>query len=465
MDFATLITNHTTTLNGAVSNRSSLNACLDLFSMGVSASNKEQLIRAALAEDPLLATKVVFYLRDCRQGQGNKDILQAFFDILFARPVDTPLLKVLEFIPMIGYWKDLVKLTMNHPQALPFLLPIFRNGLRSENPGLCAKWLPRKGPMANELRKYLGLTPKEYRHLLVNLSNTVEQQICANKWSNVDYKSVPSRANKLYANAFLAHDTERRQAFLAKVMTGETKMNSGQLYPHEIVNSIRSNRDAADAMWKSLPNYMSNAVNVLPVIDTSGSMGSVAGGTTVSCLSIAVALGIYFSEHNTGSYKDVWCNFSHKPSFYKLQGTTLSQRVANLDYSNWHNSTNLQAVFDLILQVYVNNKEAIDNLPKMVLIVSDMEFNNCGRTHNLDVIKAKYHALGLIPPTIVFWRVDVKSAQQPATFLDDGTVLINGFSPAILKELLAGNIENFTPLSLMMKAIGDKYDYLDNLFK
>ena len=49
MDFATFITNHTTTLNGAVSNRSSLNACLDLFSMGVSASNKEQLIRAALA--------------------------------------------------------------------------------------------------------------------------------------------------------------------------------------------------------------------------------------------------------------------------------------------------------------------------------------------------------------------------------------------------------------------------------
>ena len=145
--------------------------------------------------------------------------------------------------------------------------------------------------------------------------------------------------------------------------------------------------------------------------------------------------------------------------------TNLSQRVKNLDYNNWDSSTNLQAVFDLILQVYINNKESIDNLPKMVLIVSDMEFNSCGRTRNLDVIKAKYHALGLTPPTLVFWRVDVKSAQQPATFRDDGTVLINGFSPAILKELLAGNIENFTPLSLMLKAIGDKYDYLDNLFK
>lgn len=464
MNFATAIANTAHTANGAISSASSLNACLDLFSMGVSSTDKTRLISAALLEDPLLATKVVFYLRDCRQGQGNKDILHAFISILAVRPTHASA-QILKLIPQIGYWKDLIKIAFYQPQLYKIIIDLFVESLKASD-NLCAKWTPRKGQFANDIRKALGLKPKEYRQLLVKLTSVVEQKMCAREWSAINYAQVPSRANKLYKKAFLAHDPVRRQAFLAKVMTGEVKLHAARLYPHEISMMINrynyADDSSANALWKSLPNYMENKepINVLPIIDLSSSMDFQVPGTTARAMQIAIGLGLYVSEHNTGHYKDLWCTFSERPQFNYLKGTTLADRVRGLDYQNWGGSTNLQAVFDEILRV----AQTTTDLPQMILIVSDMEFNRCDSSKtNLETINKKYAAAGIKPPVIVFWRVNVSVPQQPALFDTPGVVLINGYSPSIMKELLAGDLENMTPQAMMLKALGNKYDYLDEI--
>jgi hypothetical protein len=224
----------------------------------------------------------------------------------------------------------------------------------------------------------------------------------------------------------------------------------------------------SDALWRSLPNYMANSesFNVLPVIDLSGSMEDRIPNTNTTAMQIAIALGLYFSEHNVGAFKDLWCNFDTSPEFFMLKGNTLSERVKNLNYNQWGGSTNLQAVFDLILAT----KAKPEDMPKVILIVSDMEFNDAERGHktNFQAIEAKYAEAGLERPIIVFWRVNILSSNQPVTINDSGSILINGYSPSIMKLILSMSLDDLkdvTPESFMLKAIADKYSYVDEYFK
>jgi hypothetical protein len=375
MSFITNIMNTAHTQNDALSHKSSMSACLDLFSMGVSAdhSTKIKLITDALVEDPILATKTILYLRDARNGQGHKDILHAYFEVLASKPdYSIVMLDLLVHIPEIGYWKDLIKLYHTQPLIRFQLLHIFSEAVRSGN-NLASKWLPRQGPLAQDIAFFMNLDHGTYRRLIVSQSKTVEQDMSSNQWSSINYPAVPSVANKRYAKAFARHDSSRYSEHLQAVLNGTSKANSSVLYPHEIAHMVSSSPATADALWTQLPNYMTAPCNILPIIDLSSSMTDIAY-SSYSCMDIAIGLGIYFAEHNQGDYKDVWCNFSDTPNFYKLEGSTLSQKMNSLDRSNWDSSTDLQAVFDIILKQYDANPNAND-LPQAILIVSDMEFN------------------------------------------------------------------------------------------
>ena len=466
MNFTNSILNTEYTQNGALTNKSSLSAVLDLFSMGVSSKNKLILIDKAFNEDPILTTKVVFYLRDIRGGQGNRDIFRSYITYLLSKDKIESFKLLIPYIPVIGRWKDLYEILEVTDKLDEEIIQAIVLGLGDNRTvGLVAKWLPRKGKLATKIRKLLSkgldypLTCKEYRKTIVRLSNTVEQLMSANRWDDIDFSKVPSIANKNYSNAFRNRCYKKYQEYLQDVQNGKAKMNASALYPHEIVHMANNYNYSAEAMWKSLPNYMEgNKLNILPIIDTSGSM--TAGAYSIySCLDIAVGLGIYFAEHNTGSYKDVWCNFSSTPNFCKLKGDTLKERIDNLDYRNWEQNTNLQAVADLVIK-----HSTKEDSPDIILIVSDMEFDSCtGQYTNFELIKKKYKDAGIKIPTVVFWRVDVKGVQQPVVFDESGTILLNGYSPYIMKALISGNLENINPYLFMLEALGDKYDYVDSL--
>jgi len=474
MSFTSTLTNQAYTENGALTNKSSESAVLDLFSMGVSSTNKYDLIETAMFEDPLLAGKAALYLRDVREGQGNRDILRALFQYFADGTKLTHMVKrIIKHLPEIGRWKDVIELLESpNKQIRKWALKLIIKHYHKGTDGLLFKWLPRQGAAAKLIIAKLDIDHGEYRRYIVSKSTTVEQQMCAKQWESINYSHVPSVANKKYASAFLRNDESRRREFLSSATKGEVKINSSVLYPHDIVNMVKlgfpswksyqvkmnEDTDTANALWFQLPNYMEQAHNVLPIIDTSGSMFTPATGTSAKVIDIAVALGIYFAEHNTGEYKDLWMNFSTEPQAYKLKGSTLSERISNLDYKNWGMSTDINKAFDFVLRAAKQNPESA---PNMILIISDMEFNSCVKPlTNYEHIKQQFAELGVDMPVLVFWRVNVKSTIQPVTMNDTGTVLINGYSPSIMKELLAGDMTNYNPYQVMRKVLDSKYTWL-----
>ena len=460
--------NTTTTANGAKTYKSSLSACLDLFSMGVSSNAKEHLILSALAEDPVLATKVVLYLRDVRGGQGNKDIARAFHKAVLSNKTAVTvekLIKILPHLPEVGSWKDVYNLYGMNSKIDKAILNLVSEALEDGN-ALAAKWFPRQSQFHKDLAKFSGLDVGAIRRWVTSLTSVVETAMCNKQWHTINYEHVPSRANLVYSKAFLRNDSSRRQDFLSKAEEGKVSIKASTLYPHEIVHNVYDK--SMEALWKALPNYMegSETYNILPIVDTSSSMATSINGSSISCMTLAVALGLYVSERNEGAYKDIVCTFHSHPTLAKIQGKTLAERVNNTRRIPWGGVTNLQATFDMLLENSIGATKA--DLPKVVLLISDMEFNSCDRNYrsNFAAIKAKYTAAGLPMPVIVFWRVDVKVAQQPVTKHETGAILINGYSPSILKSILSMDIESLesiTPLNMMLKTVAEKYTFVDKI--
>lgn len=476
--FIANLLNTTTTANGAASNKSSMNKSLDLFSMGVSCNTdmKEKLILEALVSNPTEAIKVVFYLRDCRGGQGNKDSLRILNKIILTKlstydEFMKGYYKLLPYIPEIGSWKDVYQLYGSNQVLDALILEFIAQNFVTN--GLCAKWFPRQSKFHKDFATYTNKTVGEIRRLVAANTKVVESAMCSGQWHEINYSHVPSIAFKKYTKAFKKNDSSRFEDFLNKANSGEVKVNASVLYPHDLAkiasrrNNYRASTTeikAADAQWKNLPNYITTPMNILPIIDVSGSMTCSVPGTTATALDISTGLGLYFAEHNHGEYKDVWLNFSTTPKVQVLKGSTLSERLKNLDYNEWGLYTNIQAVFDLIIKTSAKSPE---NAPKVLLIISDMEFNSCGSsTTNYELAKKKFSAAGMEVPLIIFWRVNVAVAQQPVTMHDTGTMLINGYSPAIMKlvcEMNTAELNNITPYNLMLKAI-EKYNYVDSCF-
>ena len=460
--------NTTTTANGAKTYKSSLSACLDLFSMGVSSNSKEGLILSALAEDPVLATKVVLYLRDVRGGQGNKDIARAFHKAILSNKTAVTvekLIKILPHLPEVGSWKDVYNLYGMNNKLDKAIINLVSDALNKED-ALCAKWFVRQSQFHKDLAKHWGQDIGFIRRYVAQVTNVVETAMCNKQWHTINYEHVPSRANLVYSKAFLRNDSSRRQDFLSKAEEGKVSIKASTLYPHEIVHNVYDK--SMEALWKALPNYMegSETYNILPIVDTSSSMTTSINGSSISCMTLAVALGLYVSERNEGAYKDIVCTFHSHPTLAKIQGKTLAERVNNTRRIPWGGDTNLQATFDMLLENSIGATKA--DLPKVVLLISDMEFNSCDRNYrsNFAAIKAKYTAAGLPMPVIVFWRVDVKVAQQPVTKHETGAILINGYSPSILKSILSMDIESLesiTPLNMMLKTVAEKYTFVDKI--
>lgn len=467
------VNSHGVTANGAVTNVSSLNACTDLFFL-IGASRGKDITPTfvkAFVEDPEVAVRVLQWGRDARGGAGERETFRKLFSYLLK---NEPAIasRILPKVPEIGRWDDI---------TLAFGTPLEREALRmiafalnDAKDGLCAKWLDRQGPEANKIRSYMKLTPKQYRKLLVGLSNTVEQKMCAQDWTGITYPHVPSVAAGRYQKAFLKHDPVGYGAYKTKLVAGETKINASVAYPYDVVRSMR-NGDAvvSNEQWKALPNYLEGSdENIMPVVDVSGSMDGVRVSGSVTALDVAISLGLYVSERMGGVFKDQFITFSGSPEMLKTSGT-LKQRFDQMERSNWGGNTDIQAVFKLILSSAMKHKVDQKQMPTKILILSDMEFDTCvtagsngGRwgggarvsVSAMDMIKSEYEAAGYKIPQVVFWNLNGRAGNSPVTYNEAGTALVSGFSPSIVKSVLGG--EEMTPISIMLKTVMvQRYDF------
>ena len=454
------------TANGMKARKSTANACVDLF-FAIGASRGKNIIpqfTAAYVENDDLALRIAAWARDARGGSGERDIFRTILTHLENTNPDAAA-KLLVKIPELGRFDDLLVFKTKPLKAKAYTL--LGDALRAKN-GLAAKWTPRKGQVAAEIRQFFGMTPKQYRKTLVGMTNVVETQMCSGAWDSINYSHVPSVAHARYKKAFGRHGTTYAE-YVTKLVKGEAgvKINAGAIFPHDVLKGRigshsntwdKQELDVIEAQWAALPNYIGDA-SVLPLVDVSGSMTCGAGpkGST-SCLEIAVSLGLYFADKNKGAFKDCMLTFSGKPQLVQLKGN-INQKINQMVATDWAMDTNLHAAFATILANAVKNSVPQTDMPGTVVIFSDMQFNQCVSHDDsaMQMIERKYKDAGYELPKVVFWNLNA-SANVPVAFDKSGTALVSGFSPAIAGAILSGNMDEFTPESIMLKAVmADRY--------
>ena len=455
------------TENGMKAHKSASNAIVDLF-YNIGASRGKDIVPAfvkAFVQDKELALRVALWARDVRSGAGER---QLFRDILVYLEQNDPVsaVRLLNKVPELGRFDDLFVFKTKELKAKAYTL--LGDNLRANN-GLAAKWTPRKGEIAQEIREFFGLSPKQYRKNLVALTKVVESQMCAKDWDNINFSHVPSQAARIYKKAF-ARNTPKFAEYVAKLVAGDksVKVNAGAVYPYEVLKDVisfywpsldKTSKDHIIAQWDALPNYVGDA-NILPLVDVSGSMSTAAGSNTnVSCLQVAVSLGLYLADKNRGHFNGTFLTFSSRPELITLKGDIV-QKVEQMVKSSWEMGTDLHAAFNKILSVAVKNKVPQSDMPKMLLILSDMQFNACVSHDDsaMEMIERKYASAGYEMPQVVFWNLNSHD-NVPVKSDKSGAALVSGFSPSIMTSLLSADPKEFTPEGMMLKTImAERYD-------
>jgi hypothetical protein len=452
------------TANGMKARKSTASACVDLF-YKIGASRGKNItgdFTAAYVENSDVALRIAQWARDVRGGAGERQLFRDILVHLEKRDPDAAL-ALLRKVPEVGRWDDIF--VFQSPVLKSAAYTMLGDALRAKN-GLAAKWTPRKGKIAAEVRAFFGMTPKQYRKSLVTMTTVVETQMCAGDWDNINFSHVPSVASRLYKKAFNRHSPAFAE-YVAKLVSGDktVKVNANAIFPHDVLKGIAHSYEKLDktetdhviAQWDALPNYVGDA-SILPLVDVSGSMTTSVPGSTVRCLDVAVSLGLYLADKNKGVFKDTFLTFSSKPQLVTLKGNIVD-KVTQMSKSDWEMSTNLHAAMDKILSVAVKASVPASDMPAMLLVLSDMQFNQCARYDDsaMQMIERKFADAGYVVPQIVFWNLNA-SDNVPVKADKSGTALVSGFSPSIMTSLLAADMDQFTPEGIMLKTVmSDRY--------
>ena len=470
--------NESVTENGAVGYRTTGKALLDInFAVAsLRSANEGEIARrfqAAFLENKVLAMKWLFFARDVRGGLGERRLFRTAMKYI-AKYEPEMARKVVGLIPEYGRYDDLWSL-LDDNELRPYVVEFVSQQLtedvantRNRKPiSLLGKWMPSANASSATTKRYakilrnaLEMKESEYRRTLSALrryTDVVEVKMSAKMWGEIDYEAVPSRANLIYNGAFLRNDEERRRAFLASLEKGEARINASTLVPYDIVHqyccggygrSPKSYDATLEALWKNLPDLVQGCGNTIVVADGSGSMMSRVGSSGVTALEVANSLAIYFAERSSGEFKNKYITFSSRPQLVDFsRGQSLRDKISiALGHSEISN-TNIEAVFDLILNTAIRNNMSQEDIPANILIISDMEFD-CATTGRIGAnlfktIEAKYRGYGYKLPRLVFWNVNSRTNTIPVRENDMGVALVSGFSVNICKMVMSGKTDPF----------------------
>jgi hypothetical protein len=459
------------TENGMRARKSTANALVDLFFKAGASRGKNitKEFTAALVEDQDLALRLALWLRDARGGAGERELFrQIMVQLENTRPELAA--KLLAKVPEVGRWDDLFVFKTQPLKAQAYTM--LGDALRAKN-GLAAKWTPRKGEVAREIREFFGMSPKFYRKSLVEMTKVVEQSMCAKEWDEINFSHVPSVAHARYKKAF-GRNTSKYAEYVTALVKGDdpkVKVNAGAVFPYDVlkgvIGSYRNKFSANELVvvqkqWEAMENFIGDA-NVLPLVDVSGSMGCPAGGSgsksVTTCMDVAISLGLYVADKNKGKFKDTFLTFSGEPELLHLKGNIV-EKCQQMSSSNWGMNTDLVKAMDKILSTAKNGNVPQEEMPEMLLIMSDMQFDQCARFDDtaMKMMSRKFEDAGYELPKIVFWNLNAKD-NVPVKYDTRGVALVSGFSPAIMVAVLGGDTEQFTPEAIMLKALmNPRYD-------
>jgi hypothetical protein len=493
-------TNDTTTLNGDVAKKSTLNPLLNFFSQAGAMRGQDEkaveLFQFAYEKDPVYAIQLLFWLRDVRGGAGERQLFRTIFCYLldhfnkmFRGRERRQLLKL---VPDYGRWDDLTLLG-----ELPDVRHIVQQQLREdlsswhkdEPISLLAKWLPSisaSNKKAKELAKIYakGLqgedslevplsfegTQKEYRQVLRALRgqiNIVEHLMCHGRWDEIKFGRVPSQAARRLRKAFRKHQPTRYQEYLDLVESGEEKINAGAMFPSDLVLEYFRQGEGGyyycdqqpfkadqtiNAQWEALPKW-GEEQDILIMADVSGSMTH----PDMKPMAASTSLAMYTAERNTNPlWKNRFMTFSSQPEFIKLNSAMpLHTKLHKVMQSPWGMSTDLRKAMALVL----NCCKKQSDLPDAIIVVSDMQFDpgshDYGETSTYEDMKSMASELGFELPNIVWWNV-ASYGNSTCTFDENGVAMLSGYSPSNLQMAFDGKIN---PMQAMHTLVRDNPRY------
>ena len=490
-------TNYTYTENGALTHKSTMSGLLDLFAMGGAYRKRNDndcilLFMDAFKEDPTYALKCLFYLRDIRGGQGERRFFRVVCKYL-ANKETAAMKRNLQYVPEFGRWDDLyvfVGTKLEH-DAFDLMKKQLMLDVECKTPSLLAKWLKSENTssyesrmLANKTRAAFGMNHRQYRKTLSVLReriNIVERLMSAGKWDEIEFDKIPSRAGFIYRNAFARHDIERMKSE-KEIKTYEdfmkdenTTVNAKDLYPYEVVakaynlthdsywwrpdnnfeleNSVE--RNAINKYWDNLTDYFNGCtLDALCMIDTSGSMW----GTEASApINVAISLGLYAAERARGPFAGHYISFSRQPQLIETKGVDFCDKVQRIYKTNLCENTNIEAAFEMVLQTAIKNRCKQSDMPKSIIVISDMEFDSqrgyYGKSTKtlMENIADRWMQYGYDMPNLVYWNVEARHNNIPMT-VKDGVTFVSGFSPILFEQIMKGK----TGYDLMMDKLNEE---------
>ena len=472
--------NKTLTENGAATLKSTLSDCLDLFATigAIRRESDEEIIARfmrAFAEDKDIAMKLLFFARDIRGGLGERKVFRVILKWLAQNEPKT-VRKNLAYIAEYGRFDDL--LVLFDTSLEKDMLELIREQLckdveamnNDEEVSLLGKWLPSVNASntdtiktAKKIARFLAMDDKSYRKVLTRLRAHIRiiENNLREKDYTFDYEKQPSKAMFKYRNAFVRNDVERYNAFLNRVSSGEATLHTDTLMPYEIITPFfkrqvsEEERKAINTTWNSQKDFGNNE-NALVVIDGSGSMYSYSEPMPAT---VALSLGIYFAERNTGAFKNHFITFSENPQLVEIKGDDILDKIRYCHSYNEVANTNIQKVFELILNAAKKNNVPQEELPKKLYIVSDMEFDYCtedASLTNFEYAKKLFEKAGYILPEVVFWNVASRKRQQPVGKNEQGVALVSGCTPRLFSMIAEGNVSAMTPYQIMLDVLGSE---------
>lgn len=485
------------TENGALGHKTTGKYLLDLnFSVSSLRNMKETDVArkfiAAFEEDPVLAMRWLFFARDVRGGMGERRLFRVCMKALAIR--NSALVESLvPLVPIYGRWDDLWDLMSMTYEVRNAVVRVVRYQLaqdilaanRNESISLLAKWMPSVNTSSDKTRgtacilaKSLDLTERQYRKTLSKLRsklNVTETMMSAKQWGDIDYEAVPSQANLLYKDAFLRHNAKRRNEYPESLKKGEKKINASTLFPHDVVHKYGLGpalNKTVEQLWNNLPDYVQGNGSTMVVADGSGSMCCNIGDTRVTAWEVAHSLAIYFAQHSKGPYRNRYITFSSCPKFVSLDGGTLLDNIRIARNHSEIANTNIEAVFDLILDTAIRTDCKQEDIPQNILILSNMEFDTATRGGRgfaspsktlFDTIRNKWENAGYKIPRLVFWNICSRTGAIPMKENDLGVALVSGFSPSVCKMVLTNELDPYK--ALLETIMNPRYDAVENAVK
>ena len=468
----------TKTENGADAKNTTDSALLDMFATigSMRARSEDEIIQKfelAFQEDPLGTIRCLFYARDIRgNGLGERRVFRVLLTYI-AEKHSGVMMENMKHIPEYGRWDDyysFIGTPLEDAMWAIIKAALYADKFSMEHDKPCtllAKWLPKADangrPKVKKLGIYtarkLGMSVYDYKRLCVKLRkhiDVVEQRMSSKQWDTINYPAVPSRAMMNYRKAFARHDQERFDEYLNKVQSGEQKINSSTLYPYDIVEKIlygREDSKVLEAQWDNLPDYVDGDVNAVVMADVSGSMYGRPMATSIG-------LAMYFAERNKGAYHNLFMTFSGNPQFVTVKGNTITQKIKFISRADWGMNTDLEKALLKILDVAIENHCSQEEMPKSLIIISDMEIDCCTnqnhRENFYDYVYRVYEEHGYKIPNVVFWNVDSRHDVFLADKDRKGVQLVSGQSASTFKNLI-GCVDK-TPIEMMYSVLNsDRY--------